>query len=409
MGVEILEAASLSKNVYHFKGNFKSFLFVLALILIFGFLYYTQLLVGELQTQSKEFLEFRVKIFEQNINREDAQDLSFFFNEVIQTADYPIIYTDAEGEPAFWRNINVSQISRRPIPGEILTKLKKKISEFDEINEPISISYQGAVLGFYHYGESPIIQKLKWLPYIEIVVVALFILIGYSGFSSIKKSEERLIWVGMAKETAHQLGTPLSALMGWVEYIKSSPEKIAEIIPDFEKDLDRLQTVANRFSKIGSIPNLEKEKLEFIIEEVLHYFHRRLPGGKGKVKLDTRLNPNLPPLMLNRDLFSWVLENLIKNAIDALGGKGGSILISSDLLNEKRVYIDVQDSGKGMSSREKKNIFKPGYSSKKRGWGLGLSLSKRIIEDYHGGSIDLKESQADVGSTFRIILEIQKI
>jgi hypothetical protein len=398
----------LSKNVYHFKGNFKSFLFVLALILIFGFLYYTQLLVSELQSQSRAFLEFRVKIFEQNINREDAQDLSFFFNEVIQAADYPIIYTDAEGEPAFWRNINISQINKRPIPDEILAKLKKKISEFDEINEPISISYQGATLGFYHYGESQIIQKLKWLPYIEIVVVALFILIGYSGFSSIKKSEERLIWVGMAKETAHQLGTPLSAIMGWVEYIKSSPKKIAAIIPDFEKDLDRLQTVANRFSKIGSIPNLEEEKLEFIIEDVLHYFQRRLPGGKEKVKLDTSLNPNLPPLMLNRDLFSWVLENLVKNAIDALGGTGGSILISSDLLNEKRVYIDVQDSGKGMAAREKKNIFKPGYSTKKRGWGLGLSLSKRIIEDYHGGSINLKESRADVGSTFRIVLNIQK-
>lgn len=398
----------MSKNVYHFKGNFKSFLFVLALILIFGFLYYTQLLVSELQSQSRAFLEFRVKIFEQNINREDAQDLSFFFNEVIQAADYPIIYTDAEGEPAFWRNINISQINKRPIPDEILAKLKKKISEFDEINEPISISYQGATLGFYHYGESQIIQKLKWLPYIEIVVVALFILIGYSGFSSIKKSEERLIWVGMAKETAHQLGTPLSAIMGWVEYIKSSPKKIAAIIPDFEKDLDRLQTVANRFSKIGSIPNLEEEKLEFIIEDVLHYFQRRLPGGKEKVKLDTSLNPNLPPLMLNRDLFSWVLENLVKNAIDALGGTGGSILISSDLLNEKRVYIDVQDSGKGMAAREKKNIFKPGYSTKKRGWGLGLSLSKRIIEDYHGGSINLKESRADVGSTFRIVLNIQK-
>jgi len=397
----------VARNVYRFKGNFKSFLFASAVLLIIGFLYYTQLLVTELQEQSREFLKFRVKIFEENINSDDSQDLSFFFNEVIQTADYPSIYTDAEGEPAFWRNIDIPQQNERPLPGGIKEKLEKKLQEFDRINEPIPISYQGSILGYYHYGQSQIIQRLKWLPYVEIVVVALFILVGYSGFSSIKKSEERLIWVGMAKETAHQLGTPLSSLIGWVEYMKSSPDKVSEMVSDVEKDLDRLQTVANRFSKIGSVPDLRNEDVDSIISDVLEYFKRRLPGKSGKVEISKHINPALPPLLLNRDLFSWVMENLIKNALDALEGNGGYINIYADFLGEKQIYIDVQDNGKGIASGQKKNIFRPGYSSKKRGWGLGLSLTKRIIEDYHGGSIVLKESQPSLGSTFRIVLDIK--
>ncbi len=398
---------AVAVNIYRFKGNFKSFLFILAVLLIVGFLYYTQLLVSELQDQSREFLKFRVKIFEENINADDSQDLSFFFNEVIQTADYPSIYTDAEGEPAFWRNIDIPQQNERPLPEAVEKELKRKITEFDEMNEPIPISYQGSVLGYYHYGQSQIIQRLKWLPYIEVAVVALFVLIGYAGFSSIKKSEERLIWVGMAKETAHQLGTPLSSLIGWVEYLKSSPDKSSDVIPDVERDLDRLQTVANRFSKIGSVPDLKNEEIESIISEVLDYFGRRLPRGAGKVQISKHVRQELPPILLNRDLFSWVMENLVKNALDALEGKGGNINIFADYLGEKQVYVDVQDSGRGILSREKKNIFKPGYSTKKRGWGLGLSLAKRIIEDYHGGRIELKESQPGTGSIFRIILDIK--
>jgi two-component sensor histidine kinase len=403
-----MEIPFLARNIYHFKGNFKSFLFVLAVILILGFLYYTQMLVGELQQQSRAFLSFRIKIFEKNINSDENQDLSFFFNEVIQQADYPIIYTDAEGEPAFWRNVDIPQIMERPLPPDIQVRLKEKISDFDKINEPIPISYQGSILGYYHYGESKIVQQLRWLPYVEIIVVGLFILLGYFGFSSIKKSEERLIWVGMAKETAHQLGTPLSALIGWVEYLKTSPEKVLDVIPDFERDLNRLQTVANRFSKIGSVPDLREEDLASIIDEIVAYFQRRLPAGEGKIKIQTRINPNVPPLLLNRDLFSWVMENLIKNAMDAIEGKGGTIGIFVEKINEHHVFIDVQDNGKGMSNRERKNIFKPGYSTKKRGWGLGLSLAKRIIEEYHGGSIQLKETQPDGGSTFRIIINIKK-
>ncbi len=395
-------------NLYRFKGNFKSFLFVLAIGMALGFVYYTQTLVNALQRQSEEFLKFRIKIFEENINNETLQDLSFFFQEVIQQADYPIIYTDAENNPIYWRNVDVPPYINRPIPEDTLQYLRKLIARFDAKNPPVSISFQGRILGYYHYGESPIIYRLRWLPYVEIVVVALFILIGYAGFSSIKKSEERFIWVGMAKETAHQLGTPLSSLIGWVEYLKASPEKVDPVLPELEKDVVRLKVIANRFSQIGSLPDLKPEELPRLITETLHYFQKRLPRQNGRVVLKAEVEADLPVVRVNRDLFSWVLENLIKNALDALGDNGGEILITAGKVNEHKVFLEVRDTGKGISSGDRKNIFKPGFSTKKRGWGLGLSLAKRIIEEYHGGKIFLKESHPGKGSVFRIELKVRK-
>ncbi len=394
----------MTKNVYRFKGNFKSFLFALAILITIGFLYYTQTLVKVLQEQSREFLNFKVKIFEENINNESIVDLSFFFQNVIQTADYPIIYTDAERRPQFWKNIGIPEMIQ-PIPPDTLRLLNHLIREFGKENPPISISYKGRVLGYYYYGESEIIRRLRWLPYIEIIVVALFILIGYAGFNSIKKSEERLIWVGMAKETAHQLGTPLSSLMGWLEYLKSDPAHLSRVLPEVEKDLTRLQTITKRFSQIGSLPDMKPGNIVETIEETVQYFRNRIPQKNGKIRLEFKANHNIPLVRFNKDLFSWVLENLIKNALDALEEDGGVITISCGLLGEDQVFIDVQDSGKGIHNAARKDIFKPGFSTKKRGWGLGLSLAKRIIENYHGGKIYLKESQVGSGSIFRIVLK----
>ncbi|MCB0286918.1 MAG: hypothetical protein KDE57_09705, partial [Calditrichaeota bacterium] len=252
------------------------------------------------------------------------------------------------------------------------------------------------------------IRNLRWLPFIEIGIVALFILIGYAGFSSIKRGEERLIWVGMAKETAHQLGTPLSSQMGWFEYLKSSPEQIPKVIPELEKDLKRLQTITNRFSQIGSLPDLKSENLNDALMDTIEYFRKRIPQRSGKVQIVTDLAPEMPPVRLNTDLFSWVLENLIKNGLDAMENKGGSISITAAKMNESQIFIDVQDTGKGIPKAARKTIFNPGFSTKKRGWGLGLSLAKRIVEEYHGGKLLLKDSQIGDGSTFRIVLNIDE-
>lgn len=394
----------MARNVYRFKGNFKSFLFMLAVMITLGFLYYTQGLVEKLQKQSRQFQQFKVSIFEQSLNNEEMTDLSFFFNNVIQTADYPIITTDPDTNPQFWRNVGIPEMSSRPFGPDTLALLRKMVKEFDAINSPISINYQGSVLGYYHYGESNMIRQLRWLPVVEIIVVAMFILIGYAGFNSIKKSEERFIWVGMAKETAHQLGTPLSSQIGWLEYLKVSPEQLPSVIPELEKDLVRLQNITNRFSQIGSLPDMKPENLNEIIHQTVQYFRSRIPQKNGNTRLETLLPEEALRVKLNESLFSWVLENLIKNGLDAMENKGGSITIEAGTLHNSQVYIDVKDTGKGIDKKDKKNIFKPGFSTKKRGWGLGLSLAKRIVEEYHGGRLTLKESHQGEGSTFRIIL-----
>lgn len=420
----------MAKNIYRFKGIFKSFLFVLAVVITLGFSIYiylfvdslqqqTRSLIKDLQSQSREFLNFRVKIFEENINNENIQDLNFFFDEIIQQADYPIIYTDVNKVPQYWRNVDIPQTTISPLAPDTLEYLKKLVQQYEEVNPPIPISYQNSVLGYYVYGESPLIQQLRlvesgivsqlrWLLIIEIVVVAMFVLIGYAGFHSIKKSEERYIWVGMAKETAHQLGTPLSSLIGWMEYLKSEPGRTNQVIPELAKDLNRLQIITNRFSQIGSIPDLNPENLSDIVCDTVQYFKNRLPKKDGRIQIETHLNKDAPLVMVNRDLFSWVLENLIKNALDAVGDKSGKIILRQSCLNDRQVCIEVQDNGKGVSSQDRKNIFKPGFSTKQRGWGLGLSLAKRIIEEYHGGRLTLKETRVNGGSTFRIVLNVHK-
>jgi two-component system, sporulation sensor kinase E len=422
----------MAKNIYRFKGIFKSFLFVFAVVITLGFSIYiyifvdhlqqqTRSLIKDMQNQSREFLNFRVRVFEESINNETSQDLNFFFDEVIQQADYPIIYTDANKIPQYWRNISIaeSETSTTLSRQDTMEYLKKMVQNYEEMNPPIPISYKSQILGYYVYGESPliaqlrfveseIVSQLRWLLIIEITVVALFVLIGYAGFHSIKKSEERYIWVGMAKETAHQLGTPLSSLIGWIEYLKSTPRKLGKVIPDLERDMARLQIITNRFSLIGSVPDLTPETLRDVICDTVDYFRKRLPQKNGKIQIETQFADEIPLVLVNKDLFSWVLENLIKNALDAVGDKKGKISLQENRLNDSQIYIDIQDSGKGISGKSKKNIFKPGFSTKKRGWGLGLSLAKRIVEDYHGGKLILKESQINGGSTFRIILNIYK-
>jgi hypothetical protein len=372
----------MTKNVYHFKGKFKIFLFVLAMAITVGFLVYTLTLVHKLQNQSREFLKFKVQIFEENINNEEVTDLNFFFTNVILTADYPIIYTDADRNPQIWRNVDIPNVNSQELTPKNREKLLRLMAEYEESNAPIPISYQGNILGYYFYGESAIIKRLRWLPVIEIIVVGMFVLIGYAGFHSIKKNEERLIWVGMAKETAHQLGTPLSSQIGWLEYLKLSPSNLDKVIPELEKDLMRLQTITNRFSQIGSLPDMKPENLTEMINETVEYFQNRIPRKNGKIQLCAEFDPAVTTVNLNRDLFSWVLENLIKNGLDALEDNGGTITISSGRQGDSQLYIDVS------------------------GWGLGLSLAKRIVEDYHGGKLSLKETQVGMGSTFRILLRV---
>jgi signal transduction histidine kinase len=293
--------------------------------------------------------------------------------------------------------------------------LLARAQELALINEPIPIVVNFPETDLFpatrfvqklYYGESDLVARLRWFPYIQLLFVGLFVLVGYFGFSYIRRSEQSSLWVGMAKEAAHQLGTPISSLMGWVEMLRlnrkegASNESDEEAFLEIEKDIDRLERVTSRFSDIGSLPKLDRQPIALVLETTADYIRRRLPkrGAFIRVHVDDTAHLEAP---LNADLFEWVIENLLKNALDAMEDGRGTIRMEVSGANN-RIRIDVSDTGKGIDRRQWKNIFRPGYSTKQRGWGLGLSLAKRIIEDYHGGSLTLVGSRLGEGTTFRI-------
>ncbi len=395
----------MTQATYKRKGNFKGFLFILGLLIVAAILFYTQHLVNILQEKSRASINFRVRVLEENLNNEETSgDFGFVLTEVIQGIDFPVIYTDAQMEPQFCINIKPEYDSLKVLPPEIASILKEELKDLDGENPPIPISYQGYVLGYYHYGVSSIVRQLRWLPYIEIGVAVIFILIGYIGFSQIKKSEQRHIWVGMAKETAHQLGTPLSSIHGWIELLKDNPKELDKALIEMNIDANRLSKIALRFSQIGSFPALKKQNIVEILKNTVVYIRKRLPRIDKKIliKEDYQVEPLIE---LNGELFEWVIENLIKNAIDSIEDKSGTIELKLFVEENDYISIDVSDTGKGINSRDKKHVFKPGYSTKTRGWGLGLSLAKRIIEEYHGGKLFLKDTRIGKGSVFRILLK----
>jgi signal transduction histidine kinase len=237
--------------------------------------------------------------------------------------------------------------------------------------------------------------------------LGLLVLTAFLGFNSIKQSEQRFIWVGMAKETAHQLGTPISSLLGWLEIMKSNHSdrtKIEPLIEDFESDIRRLEKVAARFSQIGSMASLKTQDIHVILKDTIAYFERRLPQSGKEIKIVESFG-RIPPIPLNRDLFEWAIENLIKNAIDAVKHKPGIIEIKTGSLPDNgKTFIDIMDNGIGINGKRRRDVFKAGYSTKKRGWGLGLNFTKRIVEDYHGGKLYIKDSHPSRGTTMRIVI-----
>ncbi|CAM3268733.1 sensor histidine kinase [Rhodothermus bifroesti] len=329
--------------------------------------------------------------------------------------DIPAIITDSSGQqPLFWRNVPVPEVltglSRRD-SAKAQARLAQLVAEMDRVHAPIPIRLrfgEAALVQQVHYGESRLVRQLRIFPYIQLFIVGLFILVGYLGFSYVRRSEQRSLWVGMAKEAAHQLGTPLSSLMGWIEWLRSdslTAVQQREALDEIEKDIDRLRRVAQRFSEIGSLPRLERQPLAPVLQATADYIRRRMPSLGKQVALVVEAPEGLE-LPLNAELFEWVIENLLKNALDAIEGPQGEITVRA-YAQGRVVHIDVRDTGKGIERRQWKHIFRPGYSTKKRGWGLGLSLAKRIVEDYHGGTIALVHSKPGQGSTFRITLPLR--
>ncbi|NOY76351.1 MAG: sensor histidine kinase [Calditrichaeota bacterium] len=389
------------------SGRFKGFLLLSAVMLILVLLFYTKSIVEDLRDESRSIIEFYANLYARAASTESDTDLSFIFDEIIRRTNFPIIYTDKDNNPVSWKGIGIKPEDRRP---ESLVKVKKIMERMKEIATPIPIHYKDITLGYLYYGDSATITKLIWFPYIEIGVMGLFLFIAFMGFAAIKRGEQRLIWVGMAKETAHQLGTPLSSLMGWIELLDERTKNgkaVSDIITEMQQDVLRLQKVATRFSQIGSRADLEGRNLQELIQNVVTYFRRRLPQLGKKVEITLEMT-ELPPVAINPDLMEWVLENLIKNALDALDKENGKITITTGLVetNKNRVFVDISDNGKGIRYSDRKKIFKPGFSTKKRGWGLGLNLARRIVEEYHHGRLTIRETRPGAGTTMRIELRL---
>ena len=393
----------------------KYLLISIAVIITFATFYYTQNLVKELQKSEREIVELYAKSLEfiANSNSTGNEDFTFIFENIIKRINFPLILTDSNNVASIYqlgssvKNIEIDSTLNQE---QLQLFLNEKVKELSKIHAPITVTYKDSknlpvILNKIYYGNSDVVQKLQYYPFLQILFALLFLTISYLSFSYLKKNEQSKIWVGMAKEIAHQLGTPISSLMGWVELLKlkyKKPEEVIYVANEMNSDLTRLNKITNRFSKIGSKPILKEKSITESIYNVTKYFERRLPQTGKDVELIFNPKKNIIT-KLNSELFEWVIENLVKNAIDAIGSSKGKIEISlSD--NNNNIFIEVSDNGKGISSKHKKDIFKPGYSTKNRGWGLGLSLSKRIIDEYHKGKLILKSSVQEEGTVFKIIL-----
>lgn len=386
--------------------NIKIILLIIALLIAIGTLYYTQTLVQKLQEKERQIVELYAKGIEYLANTTNPDvDITFLFDNIIKPIDFPLIQSDADNNVYNRTDIRNVEIDTSLTNEQFKVFVAEMIKEMDTTHPPIEVKYEGTTINKIHYGDSEQIKQLRYYPYIQLIIASLFIIIGYIGFSSIKRSEQSNIWVGMAKETAHQFGTPISSLMGWLEMLKMNyrePDKVADISEEISSDVEKLNRITYRFSKIGSKPELSKQNVIEELKQVTSYFERRLPQTGKKVDLIIS-GDEKACAEINSELFEWVIENLIKNALDAIEGTTGKIEISVKEF-KKRVELEVTDSGKGIEMKRRKDIFRPGYSTKKRGWGLGLSLSKRIIEGYHGGKIFVKSSMPGEGTTFKIIL-----
>lgn len=381
-------------NLYSVKTWWKIGLLLFAVAIASSSLFITQNLVKKLESEERKKVELWAEGMRQLASNENLnQDISFLFMVIKNNETVPVIVVDQNDSIVAYRNLDTNKIHQ---PDYLFDQL----NEMKQAYPPIEIHLSGNNKQYVYYKDSTILTQLSYYPYIQLTVFFIFILVSYMAFSSLRKSEQNQVWMGMAKETAHQLGTPISSLMAWLELLKINPPNDKLMLEEIESDINRLQLIADRFSKIGSIPSAENVNVIQTINTVTDYMKKRTSSQVQFILHFNNQDEILVPLI--EPLFEWVVENLYKNAIDAMNGKGTIEVWVKD--NIQHIYIDIKDSGKGIPKSKYKTIFKPGYTTKKRGWGLGLSLSKRIIEIYHKGKIFVKSSEPNQGTTFRIVL-----
>ncbi len=369
---------------------------LIAIAIVTGTVFYSKQLAKKIAAEEKIKIEQWAEATKEfaSPNSSESNLLSMVFTE--NSKDIPMIMVNENDSVMDHRNLDSVEINHDK------NYLTDKLNEFKKLNQPIvwKSPLDSLQTNRLFYGESTLLKQVRYYPIVQLVIVAFFIIITLIAISTRNKSTQNQVWAGMAKETAHQLGTPLTSLQGWVEMLKETPG-MEKIVPEISKDVDRLKLVSDRFGKIGSTPQLELNDIVAQIENMVSYIKRRSPD-KVSFGIETNGETEIKA-MINGPLFDWVIENLLKNGLDAMEGKG-SLTVS--IKNETaQVVVEVTDSGKGISKKNIAKVFKPGFTTKKRGWGLGLTLCKRIIEQYHKGELYVKTSEPGKGTTFRIVLK----
>jgi signal transduction histidine kinase len=365
-----------------------------AVIIVVGTIWYVSSLASKIELEETKKVATWVAANRELLQASDETNINLAAEIITNNTSIPVIITNKEGHIIDSRNLDSVSLAHDT------DYIQEQLDIFRKQHPPFVMEIDGRTrqYNFIYYGDSLILKQVRYYPYIQLVVVAFFIFLVLIALSSTNRATQNLVWVGMAKETAHQLGTPLSSIEAWIELLKES-EGNELVATELRKDVDRLKLITERFSKIGSVPQLEEKDVIQQVEAMMIYIKKRAPQ---KVLFTMHNQENEIPAMISPSLFDWVIENLLKNALDSMEGKGAiDIYIES---YPAHIIIDITDTGKGIPKSNFEKVFKPGFSTKKRGWGLGLSLAKRIIEDYHKGRLTVKSSELNKGTTFRVLL-----
>ena len=379
-------------NIYKQKQRWKIALFAVVVLTGIASLIYTNQLVKKMAREERKKAELLAEALRQILSAPADANLSFYAGVIEDNETVPVVVVDGQDNMLMMRNLDSAKMENPRYVARKLDQMKDK-------SDPIVISLSASEKQYFYYSQSVILTQLAYYPYIQLGIILLFILVAYFAINTSMKFEQNQVWVGLSKETAHQLGTPISSLMAWLEMMKIRQGDL-EMLTELEKDVNRLEKITERFSKIGSKPVLVKENVVAVIQTAVNYLKTRT---SGKIRIGLTLPSDEVIVPLNAALFEWVIENLCKNAIDALNGQGVIEILISDYTQV--LYIDISDNGKGIPKSMFATIFKPGFTTKKTGWGLGLSLAKRIVEEYHDGKIFVHQSELNKGSVIRIVLK----
>ncbi|HYR52931.1 MAG TPA: HAMP domain-containing sensor histidine kinase [Candidatus Dormibacteraeota bacterium] len=409
-----------------YRMSYKMYLFLAIVALMAALVLHSNFLISRLNAETQTLCTVLARFFAVSTFRA-AEDptLRPIFREVVGSINFPIILTDTRSIPRAWKLIGIEpsavpdsllqQAAQTGVVPPVVKRIQEKARELDRRHAPIKVERLGnpGILGYVHYGEPPLVSQLRWVPYIEFAVILALLVFGFVGFRTLMTGEQRSLWAALAKETAHQLGTPLSSLHGWSAHLREAaaeqppaPERLEAIAGEIDLDLERLNKIASRFGQVGSIPVLREGDLTETVAGVARYFRHRLPHLGRETQIVERYEP-VPKVAFHPELMGWVVENLIRNAIDAGDKDHGEIVISTVWVPERHeVEIRVRDNGRGMTASERRKAFTPGFTTKRRGWGLGLALARRVVHEYHRGRIAIVESVPGQGTTVCVALPV---